>query len=90
MHFFKALYSPFSLALIGYASSNQKYSTWMLESIISRGEGVGAADGLLGGIQKVHIEASCLVKAPANIPVLSQCKKGLLSRGSSCGCGKHK
>jgi len=28
------------------------YSKWMLESIISRGEGIRAADGLLSGIQK--------------------------------------
>ncbi|OJJ78520.1 putative glycosyl hydrolase family 88 [Aspergillus glaucus CBS 516.65] len=29
-----------------------KYSTWMLESIISRSEGINPADGLLGVIQK--------------------------------------
>lgn len=31
-----------------------KHSTWMLESVIARGEGINLADGLLGVIQKVQ------------------------------------
>jgi hypothetical protein len=31
------------------------YSTWMLESVIARKEGVRAADGLLSEIQKVRL-----------------------------------
>ena len=54
MRFFKALHWLFPLALTGHATSYPKYSTWMLQSIISRGEGISNANGLLGGIQKVY------------------------------------
>ena len=54
MRFFTVLYPLLLLALTGHTSSTQqKYSAWMLESIMSRGEGITAADGLLGEIQKV-------------------------------------
>jgi MoaA/NifB/PqqE/SkfB family radical SAM enzyme len=33
-------------------AESRPYSTWMLENVISRGEGIRAADGLLSGIQK--------------------------------------
>ncbi|KAF4277025.1 hypothetical protein KXX16_000507 [Aspergillus fumigatus] len=36
----------------GQAVRHPKYSTWMLESAIARGEGISPADGLLGVIQK--------------------------------------
>ena len=49
---FLYLLLPLASVLIGQATC-QKYSTWMLESIISRGEGISATDGLLGEIQKV-------------------------------------
>ena len=87
MRFFKALYLLLPLALTGHTSAYQKYSTWMLESIISRGEGISATNGLLGEIQKVHIrlmsyQISC-----------DHCRadhlKGDLPGGSSCGRGKH-
>lgn len=53
------IFSSLALACV-YARTDAKtskseprpYSTWMLESIISRGEGIRAADGLLSGIQK--------------------------------------
>jgi hypothetical protein len=35
-----------------HAKAPEKYSTWMLESIISRGEGIVSSDGLLGEIEK--------------------------------------
>ena len=55
MHFSRALYLLFPfLVSTGHTGTYQKYSTWMLESIISRGEAVSPADGLLGEIQKVH------------------------------------
>lgn len=38
----------------GQAVRHPKYSTWMLESAIARGEGISPADGLLGVIQKVQ------------------------------------
>ncbi|KAE8148712.1 Six-hairpin glycosidase-like protein [Aspergillus avenaceus] len=37
---------------LGHATHHPKYSTWMLESVIARGEGINPADGLLGVIQK--------------------------------------
>ena len=55
MHFVKSLYSLLPLALTAHANTDHKHSTWMLESIISRGEGISAADGLLGEIQKVSV-----------------------------------
>ncbi|GIC93639.1 putative glycosyl hydrolase family 88 [Aspergillus udagawae] len=36
----------------GLAVRHPKHSTWMLESVIARGEGINPADGLLGVIQK--------------------------------------
>jgi hypothetical protein len=36
----------------GSRAESRPYSSWMLQSIISRGEGIRAADGLLSGIQK--------------------------------------
>ena len=53
MRLFIALSFILPLALTGHLSPHPKYSIWMLESIISRGEGISAADGLLGEIQKV-------------------------------------
>ncbi|KAL5366540.1 Six-hairpin glycosidase-like protein [Aspergillus floccosus] len=44
-----------SLALTarpGQAITHPKHSSWMLESVIARGEGINPADGLLGVIQK--------------------------------------
>ena len=87
MPFFKALYLLLPLALTGHASPHQKYSTWMLESIISRGEGISTTNGLLGEIQKVHIrlmsyKISCSHGRADHL-------KGDLSGGSSCGRGKH-
>ncbi|PKX89903.1 putative glycosyl hydrolase family 88 [Aspergillus novofumigatus IBT 16806] len=38
----------------GQAVRHPKHSTWMLESVIARGEGINPADGLLGVIQKVQ------------------------------------
>ena len=56
MHFFSILYLLLGLLVSTvHTGTYQKYSTWMLESIISRDEGVSAADGLLGEIQKVYI-----------------------------------
>lgn len=40
------------------AGSTRPYSTWMLDSVIHRGEGINPADGLLGVIQKASL--TCL------------------------------
>ena len=56
MPFYKAFYLLFFLALISQIGTCEKYSAWMLESIISRGEGISATDGLLGEIQKVYLK----------------------------------
>ena len=54
MYFLRASYLLLPLLVsTGRTGTYQKYSTWMLESIVSRDEGVSAADGLLGEIQKV-------------------------------------
>ncbi|EAW09034.1 putative glycosyl hydrolase family 88 [Aspergillus clavatus NRRL 1] len=55
MKIFHALSCLLSLTLVirtGQAVSYPKHSTWMLESVIGRGEGINPADGLLGVIQK--------------------------------------
>ena len=56
MHFLRALYLLFPvLVSTDHTGTYQKNSTWMLESILSRDEGVSAADDLLGEIQKVYV-----------------------------------
>ena len=71
MPFFKSLFLylllPLPSVLIGQATC-QKYSTWMLESIISRGEGISATDGLLGEIQKVSYLTYLIYKLKTYIP----------------------
>jgi hypothetical protein len=42
-------------SLAAAAKFTRPYSTWMLESVIAREEGVRAADGLLSEIQKVRL-----------------------------------
>ena len=68
MHCFKALRSLLASALAAYASAYQEYSTWMLESIIARGEGISAADGLLGEIQKVYFSFNISSKLMQSLP----------------------
>ncbi|KAA8652877.1 hypothetical protein EYZ11_003135 [Aspergillus tanneri] len=55
MKIFHSLSCLLSLVLINrpaQAVHHPKHSTWMLESVIARGEGINPADGLLGVIQK--------------------------------------
>lgn len=53
MKFYHVFLTGTGILLVVAARQGTHYSTWMLESVIERNEGIEAADGLLSEIQKV-------------------------------------